>query len=972
MVRSTERERETRWDGEMDGRDFPEMRERLFRLLNNFYCRQQQQHWRRFRYETHKVTSNTNNRYKSTRCRDAGSCHMCALLHVAAVPLLLLVLPSTLVAQVDIGLCRYALGMQDGTIRDEDISASSEWYESTGARFARLNLEEGDGAWCADGPVTPQHAQFLQVDLRRLHVVTLVGTQGRHGNGLGNEFARAYRLEYSRDAHRWLPWRDRRGNQVIQGNVNTQDVVLKDLGPALVARFVRFVAVTDRAMSVCMRVELYGCPWADGLVSYSAPEGETLLLPSVAPANLNDSTYDGFIASRQMYGGLGQLTDGVWGLDDFALSPEHRVWPGYDYVGWSNGSLSLPYLLMLFEFDEPRNFSAMKVHCNNMFQSGVQTFREARCFFRRSDSDEWEGGGGGGDSGDGGGGGGGGGEDVGVGLVVEPDTVDPRARFITVPLGQRNAIAIKCHFYLGAAWLLISEISFHSAGTRVPGAPGATLSGRPMDTADERAPVLVACLVAIILLLVVIIALILWRHNWRKLLEKAPRAMLEDGMTVRLSLPCDTVMFNGRSLQRAGSALPQTKPPPAPPGGGLPPGYREPGTRPTRRLLHAERTLERAEGGGCGDYAEPELPLFDGAQHYAVADILDMQGVTGSSAYAVPAVPGDAAAAVPGHREVPPGHRGAARLLEVARETLRVREKLGEGQFGEVLLCEAVGLPRCVDDDDDEVEVREEESDEGGTRGGPQQPTLVAVKMLREDASSSARSDFLKEIKTMSRLRDAHVVRLVGVCLRDEPLCMLAEYMENGDLHHFLSAHRWEGQGPGPTLSVVEVLLMAVQVAAGMSYLASLNFVHRDLASRNCLVGPAHTIKIADFGMSRHLYSSDYYRIQGRAVLPIRWMAWESVLLGKFTTGSDVWAFGVTLWELLSLCQEQPYGGLTDELVIENAGELFRDNGRQMYLSQPPACPAPVYDLMLRCWRRESLERPTFPQIQSFLAQEAS
>ncbi|CAL8335086.1 unnamed protein product [Gadus morhua 'NCC'] len=272
----------------------------------------------------------------------------------------------------------------------------------------------------------------------------------------------------------------------------------------------------------------------------------------------------------------------------------------------------------------------------------------------------------------------------------------------------------------------------------------------------------------------------------------------------------------------------------------------------------------------------------------------------------------------------------------------RQRDPTGSSPCGmrkdQVHLCEGEGLP-------------------GGA-------VLVAVKQLRADATSQARNDFLKEIKIMSRLSDPNIIQLLCVCVASDPLCMVTEYMENGDLNMFLSQREIESTlthaNNIPSVSLSDLLHMSVQISSGMRYLASLNFVHRDLASRNCLLDRRLTIKIADFGMSRNLYSSDYYRIQGRAVLPIRWMAWESILLGKFTTASDVWAFGVTLWEVFTMCKEQPYSLLSDQQVIQNTGEFFRNQGRQVLLYAPPLCPPSLFKLMMCCWGRDADQRPSF------------
>ncbi|XP_074092857.1 epithelial discoidin domain-containing receptor 1 isoform X2 [Macrotis lagotis] len=868
--------------------------------------------------------------------------------------ILLSLLPGILIAignadmegHFDPAKCRYALGMQDRTIPDSDISASSSWSDSTAARHSRLESSDGDGAWCPAGPVYPMESEYLQVDLRQLHMVTLVGTQGRHAGGLGKEFSPSYRLRYSRDGHHWMDWKDRWGQEVISGNEDTGGVVLKDLGPPMVARLVRFYPRADRVMSVCLRVELYGCLWRDGLVSYTAPVGQTLYLNEAV--YLNDSTYDGHTVGGLQYGGLGQLADGVVGLDDFRQSQELRVWPGYDYVGWKNSSFPKGYVEMEFEFDQLRVFQAMRVHCNNMHTLGARLPDGVECRFKRSPATAWEG--------------------EPVYQASGGSLGDPRARPVVVLLRSHIGRFVQCRFRFTGSWLLFSEISFLSnvvnesspalGGTRPPVRwwPPDPVStnfssleleprGQQPVAKAEGSPtaILIGCLVAIILLLLLIIAFMLWRQHWRRLLGKAERRVSEEDLTVHLSVPGNTVLINNH------------------PGPREPPPYQEP--RPCGNPPHP--VLSASNSSAChGDYMEPEKPCApllpppsqSSVPHYAEADIVTLQGVTGGNTYAVPALPPGATGDGPTRGDFP-------------RSRLRFKEKLGEGQFGEVHLCE-VESPQDLLNLEFPLNVR---------KG---RPLMVAVKILRPDATKNARSDFLKEVKIMSRLKDPNIIRLLGVCVQDDPLCMITDYMENGDLNQFLSVHRLEdkaidgspgdgGATQGPTISYIMLLHVAAQIASGMRYLATLNFVHRDLATRNCLVGEHFTIKIADFGMSRNLYAGDYYRVQGRAVLPIRWMAWECILMGKFTTASDVWAFGVTLWEVLMLCRAQPFGQLTDEQVIENAGEFFRNQGRQVYLARPDACPLGLYELMLQCWSREPEERPPFPQLHQYLTEDA-
>ena len=290
--------------------------------------------------------------------------------------------------------------------------------------------------------------------------------------------------------------------------------------------------------------------------------------------------------------------------------------------------------------------------------------------------------------------------------------------------------------------------------------------------------------------------------------------------------------------------------------------------------------------------------------------------------------------------------------LEISKDNIIEIKKLGNGQFGQVILARTRNISLM------DMKLSETNNDKSHS-------ILVAVKTLKSDAETGLFQAFDKEVKFMSRLMHDNVVRLLAVCHGPESFIVM-EYMENGDLNQFLQKHRLvpdtvTGLGEWEITPII-LLYIGVQISSGMHYLGSRRFVHRDLATRNCLVGKDFIVKISDFGMSRRLYESAYYRVQGTLVLPIRWMACET-FYGKFSVKSDTWAFGVTLWEVYTLASCDPYDDMSDEEVIQDA---IRGPNRKL-LPKPDTCPRDVYDVMLRCWVHDPAMRADFGEIYSRL-----
>nr|XP_031831633.1 tyrosine kinase receptor Cad96Ca isoform X2 [Nomia melanderi] len=257
---------------------------------------------------------------------------------------------------------------------------------------------------------------------------------------------------------------------------------------------------------------------------------------------------------------------------------------------------------------------------------------------------------------------------------------------------------------------------------------------------------------------------------------------------------------------------------------------------------------------------------------------------------------------------------------------------LGEGCFGQVWKCEALDID--------------------GTSG----TTIVAVKTLKENAMERERLDLAQELRVMKNL-DPHpnVVRLLGCCTEREPMFVILEYVSGGKLQSFLRASREERNHGGPGLTSRDLTGFVYQIAKGMEYLASKGIIHRDLAARNILIDENRACKVADFGFARDVAANQIYERKSEGRLPIRWMAPESLYDNIFSVKSDIWSFGVLIWEIVTL-GSTPYPGLAAAEVMRRIKEGYR-------LDRPEHCKRELYNIMYYCWDKDPACRPSFGEL---------
>ncbi|XP_034232582.1 discoidin domain-containing receptor 2-like [Thrips palmi] len=991
------------------------------------------------------------------------------------------------VGAFDTSQCTAALGMQSRAIPDQDISASSSFHVgNVGPHRARIRTEGHGGAWCPQQQATADPSEWLQVELHSVHVITAVETQGRFGNGQGQEYAEAFILEYWRPSlDKWVRYRDQEGEEVLKGNHNPYTEEKRVLLPPIWASRLRFLPYSYHRRTVCMRVELYGCPWRGGVVSYAMPQGDK----RGASWEFFDTSYDG-PWDPQPHKGLGQLTDTIYGDDNFKMSYYESDKGGQGWVGWRNDSRAGQPVEIVFEFDTVREFRSMDIFCNNQFTKEVQVFSEAQVMFSVSGHNF---------------------PGQPITYTYREDRIFESSRNVSIKLHHRVGRFVKLRLHFANKWMLISEISFDSVvahgnfsdenhillpdveppSDRVQddvfvekvlnkASPSPTLhaGGSPTRSSSDQGAespaaqppqqpetpisavekedttyvaVIIGILMAVVIILLVAVFLVYTRSRHRKgflgalisktsssahhhqghhlsSLKKAPSFAGSYGVvkdfehksylvaTAGAGGQKSTLLTNGGTLGGSGVSLPQSGangdmthlldskcnyyhepfpfysystvvselrkngapvlnetqyavpettpsnstpllapedtlpglppfPGPAPSPSGPPSDAMSPMTATGMGGIGSSATLGGALGGtlGAGGFAFASSASDKGSSLHSRKGSLSDDGLKTK-------------------REVMRSLKKRLQSVtvpEFARHRLRMLARLGEGAFGTLYVAEAEGI-----------------ADYGG--GGSTGARLVAVKFLNQGASEKEKLDFQRDVRLLSALEDPNLARVLGLCTRGEPLCVALEYLPHGDLHRYLSSRspdmyadpRSLKADPPTTLGFGTLLYMATQVASGMKYLESLNFVHRDLAARNCLVGDDYLVKISDFGTDNEVFAADYYRPEGNLALPVRWMAAESLFMGKYSTKSDVWAFAVTLWEMLHYCRVAPYPELSSPQVVANLAHLHQGDERLFNpLPLPPLPPAArdVYSLMCECWRPQESERPSFREIHLFL-----
>ncbi|XP_021950290.2 discoidin domain-containing receptor 2 [Folsomia candida] len=922
-------------------------------------------------------------------------------------------LPSHIYGIGDTHLCSTPLSKD---IPDAALSASSYYVNLVGPHQARLNNEEAGGAWCPKEPISAgaRKREWLQISLNETHLISGVQIQGRHGKGTGQEFTEEFEVEYWREGFQaWRKYYRFDSKKIFPGNSDTVTAVTAKLRPPLIAKMIRILPYSKGVRTVCIRIELLGCPWKGGLIQYTVEQGSTFS----EGISLRDDSYDGQGGSKwdksvesssqlgdyneqhagsqnsfqivhqpdspnlglyfdgessgpvMLTGGLGQLSDTIEGANSFTMDIGYGL--GNGWVGWRKPEEGKDWLEVQFEFEQVRKFSSLDLFSNNFPSKGVQIFARAKVYFSVG----------------------------GVYFNGKPVTYVPNvdvaadfARNFTIPL-DRVARFIKVHLYYRTSWIVLGEVYFHSEiyegnytqelGPDVQLDFPDTHSMEIGDLDSSMVETVVGIITGLILLVGIVSGVIVWmrrsgrnissafhfqgagafpwRANWSSHIPThivAQTNPTTEGvkdliLTLTPGNGGGTVVVNGDfkahnlpsytngtvSKHSNGLQLQGTQ-------------FNNYGS--TKRLADSGRKTVADSGTNNGivshNHGSPtkvtlrtnQLAALDENADYGEGENENIYHeactLTISSATKSRNKKIKVASSVwnlsSGGRSYRPG-RG--RVPDVSLRQLRLIENLGSCLHGQVHLYDFEGEIACHE-------------------GTMYRNCRLIGKTIKN----------LAEIRLLSLLDHEHILETVALCSEmKKPLLCLFIAPECGDLCSFLSRLT-------NTPSLSWLLSAASQIASGMNYLESMNITFADLSARNCMVEREGSIRIADLAMACEQYQDDYCPTPN-GLAPLRWWSWESILSEDFTMQGSVWSFGVTLWEILTLCRQKPLAHIPDHQITTLAEKYGSTaTSQQVWLPQPLLSPPEIFDLMRECWQVNPAQRPTFQHLSLFLEQKCS